>query len=283
MYGTNAVGKSSFIKAIGISIIMAQAGFFVPAKTFSYYPYQHIFTRILGNDNIFKGLSSFAVEMIEFKSILDMANSSTLILGDELCSGTETNSAISIFVAGVEYLYSVKSNFIFATHFHEITKMDEIKNKEKLLLKHMAVKYNKETDELVYDRKLLDGPGESMYGLEVCKGLHLPEDFLNRAHKIRKKYNNSRNDEDILSLNKSHFNSKKLMGICELCKKEKGHEIHHLQHQSKAKNNGYIQSFHKNHLGNLISVCFECHKKLHQNNNGHIKISHESDTVLNKI
>ena len=63
LYGTNAVGKTSFIKSIGISIIMAQAGLFVPCKTFEYYPYNYIFTRILGNDNIFKGLSTFAVEM----------------------------------------------------------------------------------------------------------------------------------------------------------------------------------------------------------------------------
>ena len=70
LYGTNAVGKTSIIKAIGISIIMAQAGLFVPCSIFKYKPYNYIFTRILGNDNIFKGLSTFAVEMSELRIIL---------------------------------------------------------------------------------------------------------------------------------------------------------------------------------------------------------------------
>ena len=108
LYGTNAVGKTSFIKAIGISIIMAQAGLYVPALEFTYYPYKTLFTRILGNDNIFKGLSTFAVEMTELRTILQMADENSLILGDELCSGTESDSALSIFVAGLEILHKKK-------------------------------------------------------------------------------------------------------------------------------------------------------------------------------
>ena len=100
LYGTNAVGKSSLIKAIGIIVIMAQAGFYVPCSGFVYSPYKHIFTRILGNDNLFKGLSSFAVEMLELKTILSIADKDSLVLGDELCSGTESNSAMSIFYFG---------------------------------------------------------------------------------------------------------------------------------------------------------------------------------------
>ena len=83
------MGKSSFIKAIGIAIIVAQAGFYVPCQEFIYFPYKNIFTRILGNDNLFKGLSSFAVEMLELKTILNMADKDSLVLGDELCSGTK--------------------------------------------------------------------------------------------------------------------------------------------------------------------------------------------------
>ena len=69
LYGCNAVGKSSLMKAIGLNIILAQAGFFVAAKTFTYHPYKKIFTRISGNDNIFKGHSSFAVEILELNNI----------------------------------------------------------------------------------------------------------------------------------------------------------------------------------------------------------------------
>ena len=126
LYGTNAVGKTSFIKAMGIALIMAQAGLYVPCSKFLYKPYNYIFTRILGNDNIFKGLSTFAVEMSELRTILMQANKNSLILGDELCSGTESTSALSIFAAGLERLHAIEASFIFATHFHEIAKYKEI-------------------------------------------------------------------------------------------------------------------------------------------------------------
>lgn len=100
LYGTNAVGKTSLIKSIGISIIMAQAGLYVPCESLLFSPYHSIYTRILGNDNIFKGLSTFAVEMTELRTILRMADKNSLILGDELCSGTESDSALSIFTCG---------------------------------------------------------------------------------------------------------------------------------------------------------------------------------------
>ena len=74
LYGTNAVGKTSIIRALGINIIMAQAGLYVPCKNFEFVPYNAIFTRILGNDNLFKGQSTFAVEMSELRVILKMAN-----------------------------------------------------------------------------------------------------------------------------------------------------------------------------------------------------------------
>ena len=264
LYGTNAVGKSSFIKAIGINIIMAQAGFYVPCQEYNFYPYKHIFTRILGNDNLFKGLSSFAVEMLELKAILTMADKNSIILGDELCSGTESNSAMSIFISGIQHLYKEQSNFIFATHFHEITDFDEIRVMEKLSLNHMAVHYNREKDKLVYDRKLREGPGENMYGLEVCRALHLPSDFLENAHALRNKYNPSTGS--ILEWKTSRYNSKKLRGICEECKKVFSTEVHHVAHQASAKENGYIGSFHKNNFANLRSLCETCHLKEHNLN-----------------
>lgn len=261
LYGTNAVGKSSFIKALGISIIMAQAGFYVPCSEFAFYPYKHIFTRILGNDNLFKGLSSFAVEMLELKTILAMADKDSLILGDELCSGTESNSAMSIFISGIQHLYHKESNFIFATHFHEIVDFDEIREMDKLVLNHMAVRYNREKDVLEYDRKLHDGPGKSMYGLEVCKALHLPSSFLENAHALRNKYNPV--TSSILEWKQSRYNSDKLRGVCEECQTAFSAEVHHIAHQKMAQDNGYIGAFHKNHIANLRSLCEACHLKEH--------------------
>ena len=267
LYGTNAVGKTSFIKSVGIAVIMAQAGLYVPCSSFTYYPYSSLFTRILGNDNIFKGLSTFAVEMTELRTILTLTDENSLVLGDELCSGTESDSALSIFTAGLEVLHAKKCTFLFATHFHEIVNYTEIQDLSHLKMMHMEVKYNAETGLLIYDRKLKDGPGDSMYGLEVCKSLNLPSDFLERAHAIRMKYNPE--TKNILSTTSSHFNTKKIKGNCEICGKIAS-EVHHLQHQENAnKKNSYIDSFHKNHPANLVALCEECHQKIHKTDAQH--------------
>lgn len=281
LYGTNAVGKSSLIKSIGIAIILAQAGCYVPATQFTFNPYNYLFTRILGNDNLFKGLSTFAVEMLELKTILNQCDENSLVLGDELCSGTETTSAISIFLTGIDYLYRKQSSFIFATHFHEIVNYEEILEKEKLSLKHLTVLYDKSTHHLIYDRKLKDGPGESMYGLEVCKFLKLPNDFVDAAHRLRNKYNKT--SRSILTENKTRYNHKKIKGMCELCKKKYGDEVHHLQHQASANDDNFIGEFHKNHPGNLINVCEDCHDKLHENPKGHVrKLTSEGYKLIDK-
>ena len=269
LFGTNAVGKTCFIKSIGLNIIMAQSGFYVASSEFVYSPYKQLFTRILNNDNMFKGLSTFAVEMCELRTILTMANENSLILGDELCSGTENISAISIFMAGLEYLHNCNSSFIFATHFHEITDMEDIKQMNNLKMKHLSVCYDYKLKTLIYDRKIKDGPGESIYGLEVCKSLLLPDDFLNNAYEKRKKYLKIK---DNLNLKKSIYNANKVnSALCEMCKKNISSEIHHLQYQKMANKNNYINDFHKNHTANLLSVCEECHNKIHKDNIQYVK------------
>jgi len=269
LYGTNAVGKTTIIRALGVSIILAQSGLYVPCSEFKYKPYKHIFTRIIGNDNIFKGLSTFEVEMSELRTILRLMNENSLIVGDELCSGTETISAISIFVTGIQKFYKSKSSFIFATHLHEIVNYEEILELKTVHLKHMEVIYNKEMDMLVYNRKLKDGSGANMYGLEVCKSLHLPEDFLESANNIRQKYNGFEG-KSILSLKQSKYNSDKIINLCEKCSKKPGTEVHHLQHQSDADYAGIISTddniFHKNNLANLMTLCEKCHNEIHKKN-----------------
>jgi len=281
LYGTNAVGKTSLIRALGIAVIMAQAGLYVPCSSFEYIPYKSIFTRILGNDNLFKGLSTFMVEMSELRVILKSANNVGLILGDELCSGTEMDSAISIFVAGLKKLHDAKCSFIFATHMHEINKYEEIEEMDRLSMKHLEVTYNKEKDILVYDRKLKDGPGFSMYGLEVCRSLHLPEDFLKYANEIRLKYRNS--EQSILSTKPSKYNAKKIRNICEMCNREMGTEIHHLQHQKNADQLNFIGHFHKNHVANLISICEKCHDVVHSNGEQHRKVMTSHGPIIIKM
>ena len=261
LYGTNAVGKTSFIKSIGIALIMAQAGMFVPCEEFTYYPYEYLFTRLLGNDNIFKGLSTFAVEMCELRTILKNANSKSIILGDELCSGTESTSALSIFVSSLERLHALASTFLFATHFHEILEYEEVKNLDAMKIYHMSVFFDREQKTLIYNRKLREGPGQSMYGLEVCKSLDLPDDFIERAYTIRNKYNKS--SISVLEAKKSRYNANKLRGMCELCNNNEGTEVHHLQYQKNAKDGIINGEFNKNHKANLINICEACHNKIH--------------------
>lgn len=284
LYGTNAVGKTSLIRALGISIIMAQSGLYVPCTDFSYSPYKYLFTRIIGNDNLFKGLSTFAVEMSELRTILRLADKNSLVLGDELCSGTENISAVSIFVAGIQKMHQLQSSFIFATHLHEIVNYDEISGLSSVKLKHMTVVYDKERDILIYDRKLKDGPGNSLYGLEVCKSLSLPEDFLAAAYSIRAKYNPE--SGSILDLKQSHFNAHKIVSICEMCKKNMGTDVHHLQHQNEANKEGIIMNddstFHKNKLANLMTLCQKCHDELHKTDVQHKRVKTTKGIVVKK-
>lgn len=261
LYGTNAVGKTSLIRALGIAVVLAQCGMYVPCSRFVYKPYTAIYSRILGNDDLFKGLSTFAVEMSELRVILKMADQNSLVLGDEVCSGTETESALSIFVSALLNLTAKGSSFIFATHFHEIVKYDEVKQLASMVLCHMAVTYDRERDCLIYDRKLAAGPGDRMYGLEVCKSLYLEDAFLAQAYSIRNKYFPENRGE--LSNKSTTYNGKKVRGICEMCKSEIAEETHHMSPQKDASPEGHIGTFHKNHKANLLAVCEKCHDSIH--------------------
>jgi DNA mismatch repair protein MutS len=167
-------------------------------------------------------------------------------------------------------LHKKETSAIFATHLHEIVHFDEIESMDRIDIKHLTVSYDKEKDSLIYDRKLKEGPGESMYGLEVCKSLHLPDEFLENAYQIRRKY--KKEEAGILSKKVSHFNSKKIMGNCELCKKRVGTEVHHLQHQENADKNNMIKTFHKNHPANLLTLCEDCHQNIHKTKKQHKKV-----------
>ena len=283
LFGTNAVGKTSFIKSIGIAVILAQSGMYVPAEKFEYSPYKTLFTRILNCDNIFKGLSTFTLEMSEMSNILRYSNKNSLVLGDELCSGTEMSSAMCIFISGLKSLISKKSSFIFATHFHELLEFDEVKELSTLYFKHMTIKYDSVDNSIIYDRRLKDGPGERIYGLEVCKSLYLPDEFMNEAFNILNKYYH----KDILSQESSRYNSHKVKNQCEICKKADGEHVHHLLYQCDA-DNKYIKidsnsSVHKNHAANLVNICEDCHIKIHEKNVKMVKKLSSKGYILEEI
>lgn len=260
LYGVNASGKSSLSKAIGLCVILAQCGIPVPATEMKLSPYQSLFTRILGNDNLWAGMSSFVVEMTEFRSILKSAGPKTLVLGDELCSGTETISATAIVTAGIQTLTEHKTQFIFATHLHELMDMKEITEINQVKPYHLTVQADtRPGGKLIYDRQLKFGSGSPMYGLEVCRGLDMDSEFLSKAIAIRKKL------ENIPNINKvSRYNSGVPVQLCEVCGSIDKLETHHIVPQASANKKGYIRNGkHKNSVDNLVVLCDNCHDNHH--------------------
>ncbi|HAC70576.1 MAG TPA: DNA mismatch repair protein, partial [Arcobacter skirrowii] len=187
LFGINSSGKSSLMKAIGISVILAQAGFFVPCKSMRFSIFDSIFTRISGADNIAKGLSSFAVEMMDLKNIFNRANKKSLILGDEISHSTETLSGLSIVASSILKLAKLEALFVFATHLHQLPTIPEIEKLKNIICLHLAVMYVDDEDKLIFNRKLNYGSGSSIYGLEFAKSLHMDREFLSVANDIRKR------------------------------------------------------------------------------------------------
>jgi len=259
LYGINSSGKSSFMKAIGLSIIMAQSGMFVPASNFNYSPYNHIMTRICGNDNIYKGMSSFIVEMTELRNIIQRADKNSLIIGDEVCSGTEQISGISIISSTINELIEKKASFIFTSHLHELTSISLLKDREELKIYHIHISIH--NNKIIYDRKLKEGQGSNIYGLEVCKSLDLPFNFMINAEKIKKEIMGINNN--LVEIKTSNYNSSIFMDICNVCKKNKSIDTHHINYQSLSDDNGFFENYHKNAKHNLIPICKECHDKEH--------------------
>ena len=262
LYGLNSSGKSSLMKSIGIAIVMAQAGMYVPCDQMVYFPYNYIFTRILSSDDIFKGQSTFTKEMSELRGILCRANSNSLVLGDELCSGTESNSAISIVATGVHTLARRKATFVFATHLHTLVDIQEVKNATNVKAFHLAVEYDLKTKRLVYDRRLKEGNGSTLYGLEVCKSLDMDSEFLQLANTIRQRITGTNHDIVPLHSNKSKYNKDIFVDQCKVCGSN-ATEVHHIVQQKDANERGYIGNIHKNDKHNLVCLCEGCHNEVH--------------------
>ena len=260
LYGVNAAGKSSLGKAIGLAVLMAQCGIPVPATAMSIIPYTGLYTRILGNDNLWAGMSSFVVEMTEFRSILRNANDRTLVIGDELCAGTETASATAIVAAGIQTLMRRNVQFMFATHLHELAEIPELcTTGSDCAFYHLSVRSDSASRRLVYDRILKPGCGSPMYGLEVCRGLDMDAEFLTAAFNIRKRM------FDVEGARLSRYNTAVVVDACAVCGGGESLETHHIVPQAVARSAGGHVSpgVHKNTASNLVPLCDACHKAHH--------------------
>ena len=264
LYGVNASGKTSYVKAIGISIILAQAGFYVPAREYRYVPFGRLQTRISGNDNLFRGESSFSVEINEIKNILMRSDCNSLVLGDEICRGTTNADAEALVLSVINYLeQNNDTNFIFASHIHKIARDSSLKNTT--ISKHMRVDFIKDPKNpkeklIVYNRKLEDTEGEEFYGIEVAEAFNLPKKVIKLAEWRRKEITNK--GKEIVSRKKSRYNSNIFMDKCELCSDTRNLETHHLSPQKDANENGIIDYHSKNNEGNLSVLCKSCHSEI---------------------
>lgn len=248
LYGVNASGKSSLMKAVGICVLLAQAGSFVPADSMELRPYTSLHSRIWSHDNLWAGLSSFAVEIGELRDILEAADDKSLVLGDEVCSGTESISATSLVAATLEHLDTRGSHFLFATHLHDLLKVPGLLDRPGISVFHLRVIRTLE-GKLIYDRTLLPGSGSSTYGLEVAKAMGLPFSFMERAYSIRSAIGGEASV-------KSSWNSTLFRKSCEICGCTLASEleVHHIEHREDGGSNA---------PRNLAVVCKACHHKHH--------------------
>lgn len=271
IYGLNSSGKSVLMKGIGLNLIMAQCGMFVPCVEFEYTIYNSIYTRITGNDNIFRGQSSFTLEMTELNTILKRADPKTLIIGDEICRGTENISGNAIVASTIIHLANLKSTFIFTTHLHELMQINKIRELKNVKAFHLSVDYDAKNDILIYDRHLKEGSGDKVYGVLVAKYIIDDKNFIQNTLDIKNELTN--NFSSLISGKKSRYNSDLYVYKCENCGRtaENGEmeflQTHHINFQSKCKDGFSIEKPHlkMNSTANLVVICEKCHNDLHNN------------------
>ena len=274
LYSLNGGGKSSLMKSLGVSVIMAQAGLYVSAMNYEFSPYKSLYARITSNDNMFQNMSSFGVEMNELKNILNRCNNShSLCIGDEISKGTEAISGSALVAAAIIHLSNANVSFVFSTHLHNIVGMKQIKSLTNVRPFHLSVEYDNINDVLIYDRQLKEGPGPDDYGLIVAKFMLNDNKFIEMATLIKNELMMKSNN--FLSMETSRYNKKIYLDRCKICKKEyvrnqdiSNLETHHINYQINCSENGFInnkQHIKKNSLYNLIVICKQCHDKIHNN------------------
>ena len=259
LYGINGIGKSSLSKSIAINIILAQAGLFVCCDTMTYCPFHHIFARINANDNLFKNQSTFVVEMMDLKSILKFCDNKSLMIGDEICKGTEEFSSLSLITSTIKRMNLKKTNFILATHFHQLHENPLLLKDCEVCFKHLTVEFGDEN--IIYNRKLKDGVGDNLYGIEVAKYILDDKEFMNDCYEVRNILLN-KSEHSILEPKKSNYNNTLYMNECAICQSKDQLDTHHIKEQHLFEE----YAFEKNKKDNLVVLCKKCHDNVHHGN-----------------
>jgi len=192
--GPNMSGKSTYMRQVVISVILAQMGSFVPALSANIPIFDKIFTRIGASDDLVGGESTFMVEMLEAQNAISNATKNSLILFDELGRGTATYDGMSLAEAILEYInMNINCKVLFSTHYHELTEM----SKRFSTIKNIHVKAHEENGNITFLHKIEDGPVDKSYGIHVAALAKMPTEIINRATEILKYY-----EKDNKKLNK---------------------------------------------------------------------------------
>ena len=192
--GPNMAGKSTYMRQLAITVIMAQIGSFVPCKEAKIPIFDAIYTRIGASDDLVSGESTFMVEMIEANNAISNATSNSLVLFDELGRGTATFDGMALAQAIIEHIHDkIKCKTLFSTHYHELTDLEN----NLINLKNIHVKAHEENGNITFLHKIENGSVDKSYGIHVAKLAKLPDSLINRANQILSVYENKEKKRDI--------------------------------------------------------------------------------------
>src|SRR5213596_1722000 len=179
--GPNMAGKSTYIRQVALIVLMAQIGSFVPADSAEVGLVDRIFTRVGASDDLARGQSTFMVEMNETANIINNASERSLVILDEIGRGTSTFDGLSIAWSVAEFLHDkIKSRSLFATHYHELTKLAE----DRKGVCNLNVAVREWNEQIIFLRKIIPGGADKSYGIQVARLAGLPKEILNRAREI---------------------------------------------------------------------------------------------------
>lgn len=289
LYSVNGVGKSSLMRSVACSVIMAQLGCYVAASHMTYSPYHRMFTRIMGCDDMMNSRSTFQVEISELIHITTHAtNNRCLVFADEACSGTEMESAYALVGSTVKRLADIGCSFLFTTHNHDLTESAYLPSN--VAIYHLTVEHD-DNGNYVFTRELVPGDSEKIYGDAVAFSLGFPDDMRDLVSMFRKEWR-VKHGQDTASNKKgykvSKYNSDFVLSSCVRCGCDELRMLHthHIIPQRDVDANGNVMlpsgipiSVH--HKVNLICLCEPCHMSYH--NDGDFKIEVDYATGVKKI
>lgn len=211
--GPNMAGKSTYLRQVGLIVIMAQAGSFVPAQSATIGVVDRVFTRVGASDRLTLGESTFLVEMNETSRILNNATPQSLILLDEVGRGTSTYDGLAIAWALCEMLHNderLRSRTIFATHFHELTELPALCPR----IRNYQVQVRRHKDRIIFLRKVVPGGCDDSFGIEVAKLAGIPTTLTRRAKEILDELETGK-FEPLKTRSKYHYINPNQLGLFE--------------------------------------------------------------------